>query len=251
MEEIMQIFRATLISSSFVAGLALSGLALAADAPPARGGVPHAEATPAQRRQASADNSQVKVVHVTPDRERTMEMQRALTARNLYQGKADGVWGPKTENALRNFQTQNGLDATGRLDQRSAEALGLAPERQPVSGTDLPDNSGVQNARPQNAPVQKLSQPQLEDASTNVQLTSLTTEQAKEMQQRLQLLGYYRGTVDGVVGEGTRVALQRFFNRQAELASKGVVSNAAISLFGTEPNDVQPVKGTDKDPHQR
>jgi peptidoglycan hydrolase-like protein with peptidoglycan-binding domain len=244
MEEFMQKFRATLMSSTLVvSALAFSGVALAADAPPARGGVPHAEATAAER---------ARNVRVAPDRERTIEMQRALTARNLYQGKADGVWGPKTENALRNFQTQNGLEATGRLDQRSAEALGLTPERQAVSGSDLPDNSHVQaapaqSAPAQNAPVQKVGQPQLEDASTNVQLTSLTTEQAKEMQQRLQLLGYYRGTVDGVVGEGTRVALQHFFNRQAELASKGVVSNAAISLFGTEPNDVQRVKGTDKD----
>ena len=54
-----------------------------------------------------------------------MEMQRSLAARNLYQGKIDGVWGPKTESALRNFQTQNGLEATGRLDTRSAVALGM------------------------------------------------------------------------------------------------------------------------------
>jgi peptidoglycan hydrolase-like protein with peptidoglycan-binding domain len=164
-----------------------------------------------------------------------MEMQRALAARNLYQGKVDGVWGPKTEAALRNFQTQNGLTASGSLDATTAEKLGLQPERQPVAGTEVAP-----------APrVQKQTQPQLEDASTNVQLSTLSPEQAKEMQQRLQLLGYYRGPIDGTVGEGTRAALRSFFQRQAELASKGVVSNAAIGLFGTEPNDVQPVSGTD------
>src|SRR5262245_33463310 len=70
-------------------------------------------------------------------RAQTMEMQRALTARNLYQGKADGVWGPKTESALRNFQTQSGLEVTGTLDEPTARALGIdgTMERQPVSGT--------------------------------------------------------------------------------------------------------------------
>lgn len=167
-------------------------------------------------------------------REQTMQMQRALTARNLYQGKADGVWGPKTEAAVRNFQTQNGLEVTGTLDEPTARALGVdtAMDRQPVSGSDAPPPQTAGTATPS-------SQAQIEDGATNVQLSSLTQEQAREMQQRLQLLGYYRGAIDGKVGEGTRSALQRYFQRQAELAQQGVVSNSAISLFGTEVTDVR------------
>jgi peptidoglycan hydrolase-like protein with peptidoglycan-binding domain len=178
----------------------------------------------------------------TMDRQQTMEMQRALTARNLYQGKADGVWGPKTESALRNFQTQNGLEVTGTLDEPTARALGIdstTMARQPVSGTDAPPAPvSAGTATPH-------SQPALEDGATSVQLSSLSEEQAREMQQRLQLLGYYRGPVDGKIGEGTRAALNRYFQRQADLARQGVISNSAISLFGTEVNDVQPVNGTD------
>jgi peptidoglycan hydrolase-like protein with peptidoglycan-binding domain len=173
-------------------------------------------------------------------REQTMEMQRALTARNLYQGDVDGLWGPKTEAAVRNFQTQSGLSVTGTLDEPTARALGIdGMERQPVSGTDTaPPAPSAGTATPH-------SQWKLEDGATNVQLQSLSQEQAREMQQRLQLLGYYRGAIDGRVGEGTRAALQRYFQRQAELAQQGVISNSAISLFGTEARDVQPVHGTD------
>jgi peptidoglycan hydrolase-like protein with peptidoglycan-binding domain len=166
-------------------------------------------------------------------RQQMMEMQRALTARNLYQGDVDGVWGPKTASAVRNFQTQSGLEVTGTLDEPTARALGIddTVERQPVSGTDAPTPS-VGTATQQ-------SQPQLEDATSNVQLGSLSQEQAREMQQRLQLLGFYRGAIDGKIGEGTRAALSRYFQRQAQLAQQGVISNSAISLFGTEVNDVE------------
>jgi len=165
-------------------------------------------------------------------REQIKEMQRALTARNLYQGPADGVWGPKTESAVRNFQTQNGLESTGTLNEPTARALGINADvdRQMVNGTDTaPAPAGT---------VTTQSPARMEDTTTNVQLSSLSQDQARELQQRLQLLGYYRGDVDGHVGEGTRAALQRYFQRQAELARQGVISNSAIGLFGTAPKDV-------------
>ena len=164
-------------------------------------------------------------------REQIVEMQRALIARNLYQGEADGVWGPKTESAVKNFQTQSGLESTGVLNEPTARALGLdtsTMDRQTVSGTDAP------------APAGTVAQPQakIEDSTTNVKLDTLSQDQAREMQQRLQLLGYYRGPVDGKVGEGTRAALQRYFQHQADLARQGVISNATIGMFGTEVSDV-------------
>jgi peptidoglycan hydrolase-like protein with peptidoglycan-binding domain len=190
---------------------------------------------------------------VSVSREQTMAMQRALTARNLYQGPVDGVWGPKTESALRNFQTQSGLEATGELNESTARALGIdAPnadmrtERQTVSGTDRT----TVTSPPAAGTVTTHSQAKLEDGATNIQLQSLSQDQAREMQQRLQLLGYYRGPIDGKLGEGTRSALARFFQRQADLAQQGVISNSAISLFGTNVDDVQRVNGRDARPTQ-
>jgi peptidoglycan hydrolase-like protein with peptidoglycan-binding domain len=204
-----------LLGSTCALVLGLSGLALADDDHPARVTV-----TTENGARTSLNRAQI------------VEMQRALISRNLYQGPADGVWGPKTESAVRNFQTQKGIEATGEPNEPTARALGLdmgSMDRQTVSGTDAPAPAGT-------APA--ISQPKIEDASTNVKLESLSVEQARELQQRLQLLGYYRGTVDGKVGEGTRVALQHYFQRQAELARQGVISNATIGMFGTEVNDV-------------
>ena len=224
--------RGNLLSSALATALALTGSAYAqADDGTAK--KPSGAAEPSA--QPVTDPAPAAASVATLDRERLMQMQRALAARNLYQGTIDGIDGPKTQAALRNFQTQRGLSVTGELNAPTAEALGLEPERQAVSGTDTV-------AAPK---VQKLTQPELENASVNIELSSLNAEQTKEMQQRLQLLGFYRGEVDGVAGAGTRAALQRFFQNQADLAARGIVSNSAISLFGTEASDVQPVTGSD------
>jgi len=161
----------------------------------------------------------------------TTIVQRALARHGDYHGKIDGVWGKGTEDALRRFQKNNNLDVTGRVDDATAAKLDVKlAELEP--GDRAAPATTVANAS--------------DDARTNVQLTALTKDQAKQMQQRLQLLGYYKGPIDGDVGAGTRAALRNFFEHQADLASKGSVSNAAIGLFGTEPNQIQHVSGSDK-----
>src|SRR5688572_4484696 len=134
--ELTQRFRGTLLSSALAAAFALAGgYAHAGDD---TGKKPYAAEQPTE----ASVNVQASVV--SADRERMMEMQRALAARNLYQGAIDGVDGPKTQAALRNFQTQRGLPATGALTASTAEALGMEPQRQAVAGTDTPPTGKVQ-----------------------------------------------------------------------------------------------------------
>jgi len=166
----------------------------------------------------------------------TAALQRALAAHHAYSGKIDGVWGEQTQAALRQFQSNNKLETTGRLDEPTAKKLGVSIERMDVGDENKAD-------APRTEAVGHTS----DEAHTSVQLSALNNVQAKEMQQRLQLLGYYKGPIDGNLGEGTRSALRKFFQHQADLASRGVVSNAAISLFGTQPNQIQQVSGSDKD----
>jgi hypothetical protein len=54
-----------------------------------------------------------------------LELQRALVARGCNPGGTDGVLGPGTGRALRAFQLDRGLPATGALDQETARLLGL------------------------------------------------------------------------------------------------------------------------------
>lgn len=188
-------------------------------------------------------------------REQVKDVQRELASRGLYQGSIDGIPGEKTEAALRNFQTQQGL-AVGSLNAPTRDALGIdwsqeparvsaaAPiqqrdaERQNVSGSDA--------QRAQKQPVRgtdevrtdaQAARPAIEQKAgrdaeiAGTPLSSLSTDQAKQVQQRLQREGYYQGEIDGVVGMQTRVALKRYFQKQAQLADQGMVSQAALPMF--------------------
>ena len=53
-------------------------------------------------------------------------VQRALKDKGYRPGAADGVIGPRTRAALREFQKAAGLEVTGRLDRSTLAELGLA-----------------------------------------------------------------------------------------------------------------------------
>jgi peptidoglycan hydrolase-like protein with peptidoglycan-binding domain len=59
------------------------------------------------------------------------DIQQALRERGYDVGQPDGKWGPRTQDALRQFQRKQGLEVTGQIDPQTVSALGLTD--QPVS----------------------------------------------------------------------------------------------------------------------
>ena len=165
-------------------------------------------------------------------REQIMDLQRELAARGLYEGEIDGSPGRKTEAALRNFQIQNKLEDSRGLDARTREALARNSERQPVSGKQN-DQVVVQRAVGNDTSIATSARP-----GAQIRFNQLTSDQTKTLQSRLRGMGYYQGEVDGVIGDGTRAALEQYFRTQADLAAQGVVSDATIGLFSScsQPN---------------
>jgi len=58
--------------------------------------------------------------------ERIRAAQQALAAQNYYRGPINGVLNDATQRALFQFQADRGLNATGNLDFRTAQTLGLS-----------------------------------------------------------------------------------------------------------------------------
>ncbi len=54
-------------------------------------------------------------------------IQTMLNAGGFDAGTPDGIWGTGSRNAMRAFQEQNGLPATGAPDRATLEALGVQP----------------------------------------------------------------------------------------------------------------------------
>jgi peptidoglycan hydrolase-like protein with peptidoglycan-binding domain len=53
------------------------------------------------------------------------QVQQQLSDKGLSPGPVDGVMGPKTRDALKQFQQQQGMTASGSLDQQTLTALGV------------------------------------------------------------------------------------------------------------------------------
>jgi peptidoglycan hydrolase-like protein with peptidoglycan-binding domain len=64
--------------------------------------------------------------------EDTQKLQEALKAKGHDPGPIDGIMGPKTRAALRAFQEASGIKATGKLDDQTAEKLGVAKPELPA-----------------------------------------------------------------------------------------------------------------------
>ena len=52
-------------------------------------------------------------------------IQTRLQQQGLYRGKVDGVWGPETRTAVRDFQQAHGLRPTGLIDSQTMADLQL------------------------------------------------------------------------------------------------------------------------------
>ena len=97
---------------------------------------------------------------LTPDT--TQQVQQKLQQQGLYSGRVDGVWGPATEAAVRSYQQQHNMNATGQLDQATLAAMNLGPaqnnaQEQPPNQTygsnynPPPNNSIAPNNNPPSA----------------------------------------------------------------------------------------------------
>lgn len=73
------------------------------------------------------------------DKETIRKVEQALKDKNLFDGKVDGVIDVKTTEAIRRFQTDNGMTVTGKLDPTLLQKLGVSTGAvSPTPGMETP-----------------------------------------------------------------------------------------------------------------
>jgi peptidoglycan hydrolase-like protein with peptidoglycan-binding domain len=72
------------------------------------------------------------------DAEQVKAVQEALKDKGHDPGEVDGIMGPKTQQALRDYQQKEGLKATGRLDTETAAKLGVQAKAGAASSSSSP-----------------------------------------------------------------------------------------------------------------
>jgi peptidoglycan hydrolase-like protein with peptidoglycan-binding domain len=202
------------------------------------GGIALAEPTEAPPKTAAArDAADLKSLSA----QEIQEVQQALRDSGQYKGPVDGIAGNGTAVALERFQRDHGLSTDG-LSKETRFELGLKPA--PAARAE----SAMQHERTSAGTATKRPAP---DSATRAEskdadIASLDTDQIRELQQRLQKLGYYNGEVDGKFAASTRQALSRFYRAQADLAQRGRISPQGAQALGLDASDIQPVSGTDE-----
>ncbi len=70
-------------------------------------------------------------LHVRIQPARVREIQEALVKAGFFHDKPDGVWGPSTRDAMKQFQKQKGFTPTGLPEAKPLMLLGLGPHPLP------------------------------------------------------------------------------------------------------------------------
>ena len=121
---------AAIATASLPAIVALSATALLAQSNPP-GQVQHS---------TGPDSSQLDMDAVPSlNEDKVRRAQQALQTKGFDPGPIDGIVGPRTEDAIRNFQDRYGIKPSAKLDNQTLYALGAADLAGPGGGE--PDQS--------------------------------------------------------------------------------------------------------------
>ena len=157
----------------------------------------------------NAKGTATKITTVSPAAGATMkagstgalvgELQQRLKALGYYKGETTDKYDTATKNAVAAFQKKNNLKADG-VAGAATRALLDSAEALPADATPTPEITATPT--PTAAPTFIIPSGKVESGSKG--------DDAKNVQNRLKELGYYRGEVDGVFGRASVNALKSF-----------------------------------------
>jgi len=103
------------------------------------------------------------------------QVQQKLQQDGMYRARIDGVWGPATEAAVRSYQQQHNLTATGQLDADTMASLNMGgnqnygnaqqPTEQRYGSNYNPNNNNTTDNNPPNNNAQPTNMSQSNNAN--------------------------------------------------------------------------------------
>ncbi|TLS35602.1 peptidoglycan-binding protein [Pseudalkalibacillus caeni] len=150
------------------------------------------------------------------------DLQERLKARGYYNYNVDGIFGPITQRAVKEFQEVNGLPSTGVADQKTMEALSQPTRKEKTS------------------PAPVVQKPEKE-ASDVLQL-GMEGPLVTELQSKLKDAGMFHQQPTGYFGPITEKAVKDF-QQKYELPVTGVTSQEMWYVLNSlKYTEEQPVK---------
>ena len=107
-----------------------------------------AAASKARVKKSSKHSKRREKGQKAPAPERISEIQQALAKDGSFNGAPNGKWDDSTIGAMRKFQTEHGLNPSGRLDAPTLQKLGLGSQTAGVAAPMPPITSSSIATKP-------------------------------------------------------------------------------------------------------
>ena len=174
-----------------------------------------------------------------------IQIQSELTAQGYYSSKIDGKYGPKTKNAVINFQKVNGLAPDGVTGSKTLYALGISTNNSRTSRVQTKLKSlgiykgnvdGIYGPKTKDAVIsfqkqKNLSPDGIVGPKTLAALNVQTDSQVHQIQNKLKNWGFYQGNIDGIYGPKTKAAVIEF-QKKHNLKADGIVGTNTLNALG-------------------
>jgi peptidoglycan hydrolase-like protein with peptidoglycan-binding domain len=138
------------------------------------------------------------------------EIQRELSRRGFFDGPTDGVYGPKTDAAIRDFEQAAGLKTYAQPDETLLRTIAQSTVQAPAA---VPASSAMPAPRPP-APIRV----------SVVNKPAAPSKRVLAVQRALADFGYGQVKPNGILGAETKAAIERF-ERERKLPVTGQVSD--------------------------
>ncbi len=174
--------------------------------------------------------------------ESVRKLQQALIVLGFLKDRADGIFGNKTENAVRKFQRANGLEADGLAGKKTqailyaAESTGgssstsSVPEPAEPSPAVKPSVGGSDPAPASPEPVTASRSGSLFSGNYASLRKGASGSRVKAMQQALITLSFLSGKADGIFGNQTLSAVITF-QKQQKLDPDGIAGKKTLTAL--------------------
>ena len=163
------------------------------------------------------------------------KMQQALIDQGYLGGYADGIFGRNTENAVRKFQSKNGLTSDGlagkktlaMIYSKSSGSSSAQPAQEQQSSSEA--SSGASSGASASSQA-KSSGTSLFSGNYSTLRIGSTGNRVKTLQQALISLGLLSGSADGRFGAKTKAAVVSF-QKQSGLEADGLAGKLTLSAL--------------------
>lgn len=178
--------------------------------------------------QIKALGSAPGIMRVGDENSDVKKLQKALEILGYYDGEIDGKYGKGTTAAVKAYQKDKKLTADGYAGERTVKSIfGSVNSRTLTTQSDPSKTTAASTSASASSQIKALG------SAPGIMRVGDSNSDVTKLQKALNILGYYKGSIDGKYGSGTKTAVMAY-QKAKGLTADGYAGELTIkSIFGS------------------